>query len=251
MSAKKTLENLWNSTQRANQTFEPERMPALPDPAFRYLLHAIEPGAPLANAVRLHMHGEIKLNKWSSFKAEQVIHADRGMIWRATAWMSGIPVRGADRIIGGKGSMIWRLLGIIPVMKASGSDITRSAAGRLQGECVWLPSRLARDDVHWTAQDSLHPRAEFSVAGFTETVDLSMAEEGRLLNVSLPRWGIPKGPLSAYMNSALSLRKNAPSGLTRSLPGCALVGTLDLTVLRNKVSSFVAPSIGQNFDEWL
>jgi hypothetical protein len=193
MSAKKTLENLWNSTQRANQTFEPERMPALPDPAFRYLLHAIEPGAPLANAVRLHMHGEIKLNKWSSFKAEQVIHADRGMIWRAMAWMSGIPVRGADRIIGGKGSMIWRLLGIIPVMKASGSDITRSAAGRLQGECVWLPSRLARDDVHWTAQDSLHPRAEFSVAGFTETVDLSMAEEGRLLNVSLPRWGNPEG----------------------------------------------------------
>jgi hypothetical protein len=89
--------------------------------------------------------------------------------------------------------MIWRLLGIIPVMKASGSDITRSAAGRLQGECVWLPSRLARDDVHWTAQDSLHPRAEFSVAGFTETVDLSMAEEGRLLNVSLPRWGNPEG----------------------------------------------------------
>jgi hypothetical protein len=47
MSAKKTLENLWNSTQRANQTFEPERMPALPDPAFRYLLHAIGAGSAL------------------------------------------------------------------------------------------------------------------------------------------------------------------------------------------------------------
>jgi len=193
MSAKKTLENLWKYAQSANQTFEPERMSALPDPALRYLLHAIKPGAPLANAVRLQMHGEIKLNTWSSFKAEQVIHADRGMIWRATAWMSGIPVRGADRIIDGKGSMIWRLLGIIPVMKASGSDITRSAAGRLQGECVWLPSRLAWEDVRWTAHGSLHPRAEFTVAGYTETVDLLMAEEDRLLNLSLPRWGNPEG----------------------------------------------------------
>ncbi len=193
MSSRKLLEHLWNSTQPASQTFEPERMSALPAPAHRYLMHAIEPGAPLAHAVRLHMHGEIKLNKWSSFKAEQVIQAERGMIWRATAWMSGIPVRGADRIIDGKGSMMWRLLGIIPVMKASGPDITRSAAGRLQGECVWLPSRMAWNDVNWTVQDSLHPRAEFTVAGFTETVSLLLAEEGRLLNVSLPRWGNPEG----------------------------------------------------------
>ena len=193
MSSRKILENLWNSTQPANQTFEPDGMSNLPAPARRYLLHAIEPGAALANAVRLQMHGEIKLNKWSAFKAEQVINAERGMIWRATAWMSGIPIRGADRIIDGKGSMIWRLLGIIPVMKSTGPDIARSAAGRLQGEFVWLPSRFARDDVSWTAQDSMHPGAEFTVAGFTETVALSLADEGGVLNISLPRWGNPEG----------------------------------------------------------
>ena len=193
MSSRNLLDNLWKSTEPANQIFDPERMSTLPAPALRYLMHSIEPGAPLARAVRLQMHGEIKLRHWSSFKAEQVIHTEGGMIWRATAWMSGIPIRGADRIIDGKGSMIWRLLGIIPVLKASGPDITRSAAGRLQGEYVWLPSRFALNDVLWTAQNSIHLKAQLTVAGFTETVALWLADEGRLLNISLPRWGNPEG----------------------------------------------------------
>ncbi len=94
MSSRTLLNNLWNSTRPSNQIFEPERMSTLPAPALRYLLHSMEPGVPLARAVHLQMHGEIKLRNWSSFMAEQVIHLERGMIWRATARMSGIPIRG-------------------------------------------------------------------------------------------------------------------------------------------------------------
>jgi hypothetical protein len=54
-----------------------------------YLGHAIA-RIPLASAVRLQMQGEIKLKRWNSFSAEQVIRWDQGMIWRASCVLAGI-----------------------------------------------------------------------------------------------------------------------------------------------------------------
>lgn len=193
MPAKTTLEELWSSIPPQTTAFEPELVSGLPEPASRYLRHAIEQGAPLANAVRLRMHGEIKLRGWAPFQAEQVIHSERGMIWSATARISGVPIRGADRLIDGEGSMRWLLLGVFPVMTASGPDITRSAAGRLQGEFVWLPSCLVRPSVTWGAPDPGHAQATIAVAGHTESVTLSVSRDGRLLELCLPRWGNPEG----------------------------------------------------------
>jgi NAD(P)-dependent dehydrogenase (short-subunit alcohol dehydrogenase family) len=51
-----------------------------------------------------------------------------------------------------EGAMRWKLLGIIPIMTASGTETTRSAAGRVMAESVWLPSSLCRDDVAWTSR---------------------------------------------------------------------------------------------------
>lgn len=139
------------------------------------------------------MHGEIKLRSWVPFEAQQVIHASRGMIWSATARMNGLPVRGSDRLIDGQGSMRWRLFGILPVLTASGPEITRSAAGRLQAEFVWLPSILAQADVSWAAPDNARAQATLEVAGHTESVALDLDHDGRLMSVSLPRWGNPDG----------------------------------------------------------
>ncbi|HEY2290488.1 MAG TPA: DUF6544 family protein [Thermoanaerobaculia bacterium] len=61
MSTQPTLDDLWNSALPATRTFDPAALAHLPEPARRYLTHAIAPGTPLASAVRLKMHGEIKL----------------------------------------------------------------------------------------------------------------------------------------------------------------------------------------------
>jgi hypothetical protein len=100
------------------------------------------------------MRGEIKLQRWLPFNAEQVICRSRGMIWQATVWMNGIPVKGFDRVIDGEGSMQWKLFGVIPVVAASGADVTRSSIGRVQAESVWLPSVFCGDRVFWTADAS-------------------------------------------------------------------------------------------------
>lgn len=73
------------------------------------------------------MHGEIKLGKkWHPFKGEEVIDWSRGMIWRATTWMNGLPILGADRVVDGVGNMQWKILGLFPVMKASGFNAVKS-----------------------------------------------------------------------------------------------------------------------------
>lgn len=136
MTKQISLNTLWNSAISKDRVFNSDEFVHLPEAARRYLEHAIAPGTAIASAVRLQMHGEIKLKSWIPFKAEQVICWEHGLIWSATAWMNGLPIVGSDRIIDGVGAMQWKLLGIFPVMIASGSDITRSAVGRLQSESL-------------------------------------------------------------------------------------------------------------------
>jgi hypothetical protein len=90
------LDKLWESAPAGEGAFGAGLTAGLPEGARRYLEHAVAPGARLATAVRLLMHGEIKLRRWLPFRAEEVIRRDRGMLWSATVRMAGLPVRGFD-----------------------------------------------------------------------------------------------------------------------------------------------------------
>lgn len=193
MTKKLSLDALWDSTPHHEHPSRPEQLSALPEAARRYLEHAIAPGTSLASAVRLRMHGEIKLKGWLPFTAEQVIRQDRGMIWRASVRMRGLPVRGFDRILDGAGEMRWKLLGLIPVMTASGPDISRSAAGRLQAEHMWLPSALCLEGVSWSESASSQLRAAFTAQGHPGELTLTVDGTGRLESVKMQRWGNPEG----------------------------------------------------------
>ena len=195
------LDDLWNSALTSDSTFRPVQISGLPEAARGYLEHAIAPGARLASSVRLRMHGEIKLKRWLPFTAEQVIRQGRDMIWRATVGRNMSTIRGFDRFVDGEGAMRWKLFGLFPVMSASGSDISRSAAGRVKAESVWLPSILCGDDVSWTAQDSCHPGAHYNVRTHTQPLTLSIDDTGRLKSVKLQRWGNPRAVSSTTRTS--------------------------------------------------
>ncbi|MBC8143251.1 MAG: hypothetical protein H7Y38_17635 [Armatimonadetes bacterium] len=183
-----TLDELWDAIPPKESAFRPTQIAELPDAARRYLAHAIAPGTRIASAVRLKMRGEIKLRGWLPFTAEQAIRQDRGFIWSAATRLYGVPIRGSDSFLDGEGAMQWKLFGLLPVMMASGSDITRSAIGRFQVESVWLPSALCRPDVAWTQADALRPRARFTTHGETTDLDLAISDTGRLRAATLKRW---------------------------------------------------------------
>jgi hypothetical protein len=186
------LDVLWNAAPATTDAFDPAMVAHLPVPAQQYLIHAIAPGTPLASAVRLTMHGALKLKRWHAFKAQQVIVQNRGMIWRADVKLAGMKVRGFDRFLDGEGAMRWKLCGRVPLVGASGPDVTRSAAGRFAAETIWLPSLLCANRVEWSASDEEAAHARFAVDSLSADLTLTL-RRGSLQSVALPRWGNPDG----------------------------------------------------------
>lgn len=186
-----SINNLWHSVSPSKTVFHHDQIEDLPEPVQQYLKHAIDLATPLANAVWLRMHGEIRLKQWQPFQAEQVIYPQRGMIWQATTRVNGLPVRGWDRLIDGKGDMQWKLLGLIPVMIAADEDVTRSAIGRIHGEYIWLPSMLSK--AEWTVCARYHIQATLRSLGEMTVLKLVIDDLGRLQQISFKRWGNPDG----------------------------------------------------------
>jgi hypothetical protein len=138
------------------------------------------------------MHGEIKLGIWLPFEAEQDISRDGRMLWRATMRGYGLPLfRGFDRLDAGQGAMQWKLFGIVPVVTASGPDVSRSTAGRLLAESIWLPSLL--HDVPWSSSDARHATAAVTIAGYPSSIELTLSDAGSVERIKMARWGNPGG----------------------------------------------------------
>jgi hypothetical protein len=189
------LVDLWE----ARGKFDPQYITDLPAAAQRYLQHAIAPGTVLATSVKLQMHGEIKIKKWHRFTGEQIIHRTHEFVWRAKTRLAGVPIRGFDRLVNGKGTMHWRAFGILPVMTRYGPRITRSAAGRAIAESVWLPSTLCRTNVRWTALTPWRPHAHVAAQREWAELALKIDNDGALQNLTLLRWGNPHGGTFHYV----------------------------------------------------
>lgn len=171
------------------------RLEALPEPARRWLDHAVPPGSPAARGVVIDTRGEIRLGRWRPFRARQVLVPGRGFVWAARVGRAPAAVTGFDRYAGGSGTMRWRLAAVVPVMSASGPDIDRSAAGRLAAEAVLVPPALLVPGIAWEEGDADHTVARIAEGGHLHAVTLTVGADGALRETSLPRWGSPdRGP---------------------------------------------------------
>ncbi len=170
--------------------FGPELLTGLPAPVQRWLGHAVDVGTPLARAVELRTHGEIFLGRWAPFTAVQRLSVSGGFVWAATARPLRLPVRGFDRWTRGTGQMDWRLLGAVPLIRAAGEDVTRSAAGRHAGELlVALPTAALAPEVSWRPVDDERAVAVVGGAGGSHEVTVAVAADGALTEVVMRRWG--------------------------------------------------------------
>lgn len=190
------VNRIWNSLQVSGEpegVFSPEMVEDLPAVAQRYLLHAIQPGTPLARSVQLKIFGMIKVKAnapWMPLQATQILAPGRGFIWKAKPKAAGpIFLRVTDHYANGNGRVRVALFGLLPMVNASNPDIAKSAAGRLLGESCWLPTAfLPQHGAVWEEMDSLHARVTLTVDDLTTTLTLTIDEEGRLKEVVLPRW---------------------------------------------------------------
>jgi hypothetical protein len=161
------------------------------EPVRRYFRAAIAPGTPLARAARLRMRGSIKFgNRWLGFRASELLAPLHGYLWPATI-ADGV-LRGSDAYADGEASMLWKLLGLVPVVRASGFDVGRSAMGRAVAEGIWLPTALLpRYGVVWRAEDDDHIVAEIPIRDERVTLQISIDRGGHVRSDHLDRWGDP------------------------------------------------------------
>ncbi len=90
--------------------------------------------------------------------------------------------------------MDWKLLGLVPVLHADGPEISRSNAGRVAAEAVWVPTALLpRFGVTWTVSDPHHIAASYQLDEIEQTVHLALDDYARVESVALERWGDPDG----------------------------------------------------------
>lgn len=196
----------------------------LPAAAGRWLAHATPAGSPPRSVAELRMEGEIRLGgRWHPFTARQVIAPGRGFVWAARARVGRLPVTGFDRYTGdGGGEMRWRLLGLVPVMGSTGPDTTRSAAGRLAAESVFVPPACTA--VPWSeGPDDDTAVMSWDLHGEPEQVQLRVGRDGRLLEVTVPRWGDPDGAGFGRHPFGVTVEEEAELGGLR-VPGVLRAG---------------------------
>lgn len=85
--------------------------------------------------------------------------------------------------------MRWRLAGLIPVVRAAGPDVSRSARGRVAAEAALCPGALAGPDVIWRDEDDRVSVASWDFHGERMAVRFEIAPDGALRSASLARWG--------------------------------------------------------------
>ncbi len=197
------VQRLWRSLliSGGHTVFTTDMVAELPEPVQRYFLHTLKPGTPLAASVELTMRGTIKLGQtWHPFRARQILTPGCGFVWRASAAMNGSPIfiRGADYYAQGEGRVRFALFSLLPVVQATGPDVSRSAMGRFLGEAaLWLPACLVSHPAGaWQVLDHEQLQVMLSLPmmhnGTAQVKPLplrfSIDAEGRVREAIFPRW---------------------------------------------------------------
>lgn len=177
----------------SKERFDPRSVADQPEPVRRYFLHALAEGAPLDTAVRLSMRGQIRIGvggAWQRMRAEEILAPPRGFVWKVLAGEGLTRVAGADWLEGGAAGVQFFALGFVPVARASGFDVDRSAAGRLALESIWAPAALLPErGVRWEVEGPDAIRASMRIAGEPHSLTLALDDAGGVRAVTGLRWG--------------------------------------------------------------
>ncbi|MGI5863585.1 MAG: DUF6544 family protein [Myxococcales bacterium] len=179
-------------TTTASKTFDPAMVADLPEPARRYMLHAIRPGAPLARFVELRGTARMKPAPDKAFfdlAWDEVLTPGVGMVWNAKT-TKALPLTINDFYLSDAAAVRVALFGLIPVVNETSPDVVRSTKGRVAGEVVWCPSALLdRPDVRWEAVGEDRFRIRQSIDGEEVAAELIIDAEGRVKEIRMERFG--------------------------------------------------------------
>lgn len=200
------------SAQRpAPKIIAEQHLTALPVVVQKWLRRSNIVGQPAAQVINLRQKGQMRTQpdgKWMKVKAQQWFTTHQpGLIWVArvdAGW--GIYMDGRDKLQDGKGNMLIKLLSLVPVVNAQGTEIDQGTLLRYLGEMVWFPATALAPYVKWKVLDDHSAQATLtqgktSVSGifrFTDDGDVKSFEAKRYYTrkegATLEDWVVTNNP---------------------------------------------------------
>lgn len=171
-----------------------EMLSVLPTPVQKWLSYSGVVGKEKINNVYLKQTGAMKLNPnqkgWIGSEAEQSFNTiEPQFIWQVKTSIYGLPVVGRDDYSGGKGRMLIKLAGLLPVANLSDQPkLNESTMQRYLGEIVWFPSAALSPFISWETVDDHSARATMEYGGISGTALFYFNEQGEPLKVVIPRY---------------------------------------------------------------
>jgi len=201
----------------------------LPAPVQRYLLASGVVGQPRIRNMRVRMHGRIRSGPdapWMAFTAEQHNFYDRpARFFYMNASRALVPIQVLHRYAGTEATMLVKAAALVPVVQASGSEMTQAETVTLFNDMALLaPATLIDPSIAWEQVDALTAHATFRNAGHAIRAELTFNDAGELTNFSSDdrrqaspdgrtmraiRWSTPFGDYRAFGPIRLGARGEA------------------------------------------
>jgi hypothetical protein len=156
-------------------------------------------------SVMLRQKGRIRQApdaRWLAFTAREIYSVDiPGFEWVATVRIGGVPLgRARDSLDSGRGAMRVKMLGIFPVVDATGPEMDQGSMMRWLNETMWFPGVWATDLFTWEAVDDTTAIGTVDHLGTPMSAEFRFDAAGRLVDfeadrhrdgVGVQRWSTP------------------------------------------------------------
>jgi len=193
-AAGRDIESLFSAANASGRIITENMLLDLPAPVQRWLIHCGVAGREEIQTVYLKQTGKMKLNpeqkNWIKSEAEQAFNTIQPQFtWRVKTSLFGLPVVGRDDYANGKGSMLIKLAGLIPVVNLSDNPkLSESTMQRFLGEIVWFPTAALSPYITWEAVDQSSARATMEYEGIKGSALFYFNEIGEPVRVIISRY---------------------------------------------------------------
>lgn len=187
------LEVLTRAAKDPGVTVTETMLAELPPPAQRYFRLAGVLGQPIPRIVHITQKGRIRgsaTDNWMNFEADETYSTNSpAFVWRAYFPTMAAPVAlGRDEYLEGKGSIVMKLLAVLPLADEHGAELAAAGLMRYLNETMWFPAALLGANVRITAVDDVSFRATLSDRGLSAEAVYIVDGQGRLVNFRARRF---------------------------------------------------------------
>ena len=171
----------------------PEDLMGLPEPVQKFLKFSQVVNTPRVNKVELKQKGLFKTapdRDWVPFTATQTFDVVKaGFEWKVKMKMAPLlVVTGRDQLKDSEGSMLIKILGLIPVVNARGPEMDQGAMTRYLSETIWFPQAWLSENIRWEPIDTLSARATLTINEKSVDGIFYFAPDGRCTEFKCQRY---------------------------------------------------------------